>query len=77
MPAPVETDPRAGTRVAPDRLHAWIRRAFERMGVPPDDAEVAATTLLAADVRGVESHGVARLPYYHAKIVAGTMDPAA
>ena len=77
MPAPVETDPRAGTRVAPDRLHAWIRRAFERMGVPPDDAEAAAATLLAADVRGVESHGVARLPYYHAKIVAGTMDPAA
>lgn len=77
MPAPVETDPRAGTRVAPDRLLAWTRRAFEQMGVPPDDAAAAAETLVAADSRGVESHGVARLPYYHAKIAAGMMDPAA
>ena len=34
------------------------------MGCPPDQAETASKTLVSADLRGVDSHGVARLSGY-------------
>ena len=34
------------------------------MGCPEDQAEAAAKALVAADLRGVDSHGVARLSGY-------------
>jgi LDH2 family malate/lactate/ureidoglycolate dehydrogenase len=37
---------------------------FECLDVPPEDAEIVAEVLVAADLRGVDSHGVARLRRY-------------
>lgn len=37
---------------------------FVKMGCPEGDAHLAADALLAADVRGIDSHGVARLSGY-------------
>lgn len=37
---------------------------FVKMGCPEEDAQLAADALLAADVRGIDSHGVARLSGY-------------
>jgi len=37
---------------------------FRQIGCSPDDATIAAKTLLSADLRGVDSHGVARLTGY-------------
>lgn len=45
-------------------LHNFTRSIFEKMGCPPHDAELAAEVLLRADLRGVDSHGVARLTGY-------------
>ena len=39
-------------------------RVFEKMGVPADDAAVTAEVLVAANLRGIDSHGVARLGRY-------------
>jgi len=47
-----------------ERLHRFTKNIFLTIGCPEEDAETAATTLLSADLRGVDSHGVARLSGY-------------
>jgi L-2-hydroxycarboxylate dehydrogenase (NAD+) len=46
------------------QLLAFTNSTFLAMGCPPDQAISAANTLLSADLRGVDSHGVARLSGY-------------
>lgn len=53
-----------GTTVRADGLLAFCARVFERMGVSPEDAHVTADVLVHADLRGIGSHGVARLARY-------------
>ncbi len=45
-------------------LKEFSRKIFLKMGAPEDQAEIAARVLSAADLRGVDSHGVARLNGY-------------
>lgn len=45
------------------------------MGCPPNDAKLAAEVLLEADLRGVDSHGVARLSGYVRLWEAGRINP--
>ncbi len=47
-----------------ERLYAFAREVFEKMGSNSTDASTAADSLLSADLRGVDSHGVARLSGY-------------
>ncbi len=54
----------AGVRVWADPLRDFSARIFEKMGVPADDAVVTADVLVAANLRGIDSHGVARLKRY-------------
>ncbi len=44
---------------------------FEGLGTPWEDARICADVLIAADLRGIESHGVGRLKYYYDRIEAG------
>ena len=53
------------------------RRLFGSIGTPDDIAADVAEILVAADRRGIPSHGTARLPNYLALVSAGVMDPAA
>lgn len=53
-----------GIRVQAVPLKAFCCRVFEELGVAPVDAEVTADNLVLADLRGVSSHGVARLQRY-------------
>ncbi|MSQ10475.1 MAG: Ldh family oxidoreductase [Dehalococcoidia bacterium] len=39
-------------------LHAVISRAFQKLGLPPGEADLSAEVLVLADLRGVDSHGV-------------------
>ena len=39
-------------------------QVFTKMGVPPQDAQVTADVLVQANLRGIDSHGVARLVRY-------------
>jgi LDH2 family malate/lactate/ureidoglycolate dehydrogenase len=57
------------------QLNAFTARAFEQVGVASQDARIAADVLVAADLRGVESHGVARLHHYLAHIKQGQVAP--
>jgi L-2-hydroxycarboxylate dehydrogenase (NAD+) len=46
------------------QLFAFAKDIFLKMGSSDANAIVAATTLLSADLRGVDSHGIARLSGY-------------
>src|SRR5437868_3397600 len=63
------------TYVPADRLREFTARVFERLGVPPADAATAADVLAAADLRGIDSHGVARLHSYFDMLAAGRINP--
>ena len=47
-----------------ERLQTFTRQIFEKIGCSPDQAGTATASLLSADLRGVDSHGVARLSGY-------------
>jgi L-2-hydroxycarboxylate dehydrogenase (NAD+) len=46
------------------QLKDFCKLVFLKMGCPPADADIAAEVLVSADLRGVDSHGVARLSGY-------------
>jgi L-2-hydroxycarboxylate dehydrogenase (NAD+) len=46
------------------QLFDFSKAVFDKMGCPEEDAIMATKSLLAADLRGVDSHGVARLSGY-------------
>jgi L-2-hydroxycarboxylate dehydrogenase (NAD+) len=60
---------------ASERLIEFSVRVFEHFGVPREDARVAANVLAAADLRGIDSHGVARLHTYYDMLELGRINP--
>jgi LDH2 family malate/lactate/ureidoglycolate dehydrogenase len=48
-------------------------RVLERLEVPADDAREVAGCLIKADLRGVDSHGIVRLPVYARRVRAGAV----
>lgn len=61
-------------RYAYERLLEFSKNIFLNVGFSIEDAETASVTLLAADLRGVDSHGVARLTGYVRLCEAGRID---
>jgi len=45
-------------------LRQFAQEVFEKIGCPRDEAKLAADVLLNADLRGIDSHGLARLSGY-------------
>ncbi len=66
-------------RLSPEaKLRAFAANVLERVGVPATDARTVAEILVSADLRGVESHGMARLDsYYVSRIREGQLKAAA
>ncbi|MBC6612010.1 Ldh family oxidoreductase [Hymenobacter sp. BT507] len=58
-----------------NHLFAFTENVFRSMGCPEADATLATESLLAADLRGVDSHGVARLIGYVRLWEAGRINP--
>src|SRR5262245_61112032 len=58
-----------------ERLREFSARVFRHFGVPPADAAQAADVLAASDLRGVDSHGVARLRTYFDLLTLGRINP--
>lgn len=57
--------------VPANALAGWTTRLLEGWGYAPDDAAFLADTLVEANLRGIDSHGVIRLPAYHRRIEEG------
>ena len=47
-----------------DKIWEFTKEVFLKMGCPTDDAKLASDVLVSADLRGIDSHGVARLIGY-------------
>ena len=62
-------------RFAPERLHEFCRRVFESFGISRTDADQAADILIVADLRGIDTHGVARMKSYVDLIESGRVNP--
>jgi uncharacterized oxidoreductase len=63
--------------VAAAELRALVSRILAAAGTPPDAAGRVAGSLVLAILRGVDSHGVMRVPEYLAYVRDGRVDPAA
>ncbi len=57
------------------QLKDFCEQVFVKLGVPAKDAVTTVEALVLADLRGIESHGVARLPRYVNGIRAGYIKP--
>lgn len=69
--------PSNGSVVPAEDLRKWTAEIVRAVGTPKDIATDVALVLVAADLRGVASHGTARLPIYVSLIRSGVMDPRA
>lgn len=58
-------------------LKAWSASLLESWGYRISDADYVAESLIEANLRGIDSHGVARLPIYRRRIKEGLVDPRA
>lgn len=63
------------TVISHERLTAFSIELLRAAGVPESTAELTATMLVAANLRGIDSHGVQLLFYYLKQIEAGATDP--
>jgi len=69
---------RAGShRLAVGRAKQICQDMLRAAGVPAQDAELIADTLVFAELRGVSSHGLVRLGSYIRRVKLGLMNPAA
>src|SRR5213594_3636522 len=50
------------------KLKDFCNKVWMKLGVPVRDAKITTDVLVLADLRGIESHGVARLPRYYADL---------
>ena len=63
-------------RVQADALRTTTATMFERLNVPPEDAQLAADVMVTADLRGVDSHGVSNmLRVYIDRYRSGVINP--
>ncbi len=62
-------------KIAADSLREFAREVFVQAGLPAKDAETEAEVLVWANLRGVDSHGVLRIPWYVENLTNGTMNP--
>ncbi len=64
-------------RIAKEPLTRMAQAIFAACGMSAENARLLASSLVHADLRGVHSHGVLRIPDYVHKLVRGGVDPAA
>jgi LDH2 family malate/lactate/ureidoglycolate dehydrogenase len=72
---PPSTD-NSSTRIfSADHLRNFAMQVFTHFGVPQTDADLAADVLIKSDLRGIDSHGVARLHTYFEMLELGRINP--
>jgi LDH2 family malate/lactate/ureidoglycolate dehydrogenase len=55
----------------------FVKSVLIGNNVPPENATIIAKCLVAADLRGVDTHGINRIPSYMKRIREGVLDPEA
>jgi ureidoglycolate dehydrogenase (NAD+) len=59
------------------RLQAWSLELLRAVGLSDEAARTVAESLVEANLRGIDSHGVLRLPIYLRRLEAGLVNKAA
>lgn len=62
-------------RIPAEKLAEFVRELLLRLDLPADDAALVARAVVRADLEGVETHGVARLPNYVERLRRGLVKP--
>lgn len=66
----------AGILFPADRLREWTQEVFRKVGVTREDAAILADSLIEANLRGVDTHGITRmLCVYVKRIQVGILSP--
>ena len=60
-------------RIPEGILRSFVEKVFERRGIPDQDARTAADVIIAANLLGVDTHGVVRLSHYVRRLENGTI----
>ena len=63
------------TLVPHGQLTSFTASCLQKLGLAAPDARLVAETLVASNLRGVDSHGVVRLPHYATRLRNGTIKP--
>lgn len=58
-----------------ERLREFCARLLVAAGLTASDAEIVAGSLVESNLRGIDSHGVARLPHYLDRLRHGSIKP--
>jgi LDH2 family malate/lactate/ureidoglycolate dehydrogenase len=61
------------TKVQFEVAQRFVADLFRSMDVPDDDADLVAEVLVGADLRGIRSHGLARIPYFLTRLQRGVI----
>src|SRR3954463_15073255 len=59
--------------ISQEKLTVFAAACLEKLGLLAADARLVADTLVAANLRGVDSHGIVRLPHYATRLRNGTI----
>lgn len=65
------------TNLSDAALKSFTKEVFLKTGFPEEVAEIAANNLISADLKGIDSHGVARLSGYIRLVKAGRINTQA
>ncbi|MBS0264985.1 MAG: Ldh family oxidoreductase [Planctomycetes bacterium] len=61
--------------ISAEKLKTFAATLFEHIGVGRRESEICANSLIGANLRGFDSHGVMRIPFYVAAIRDGRVQP--
>jgi len=66
--------PEGTVRIPAEHARIFVTDAFQAAGVPTVHADLVADVLVSADLRGIRSHGLARMSYFLVRLERGTME---
>jgi len=61
--------------ISPEQLREFVCKCLQHFGLSTGHAELVADSLVESNLRGIDSHGTARLPHYLNRIRHGSINP--
>ena len=72
---PAGGDRSAGAVIAAEDLRDFVRRAARHAGLESSTVDLFTSALVEADLRGIDTHGVVRVPAYVRGYLSGELNP--
>ena len=66
--------PAGSARVSAEIAQRFVADLFRAASVPSGDANLVGEVLVGADLRGIRSHGLARIPYFMTRLQRGVIE---